>query len=161
MNDQSGRYTRLRYTAVGALATLAVVGAIAGAAALGAESVAKVPARAARASGRVKTPTYPAPDKSQTPRPAVNPQPFLDAIQRLVDDGTISATQGQAVDSAIQTGGIDTQTLASSGFTQAQVEAVQQALGRAKRALAPAAGRGPRTPKEPPPSGTVAPGGGK
>jgi len=108
-----------------------------------------------------KRPMSPASDKTQTPPARVDQQPFLGAIQQLVDDGTISATQGHAVDSEIQTGRIDTHTLASSGFTQAQLQAVQQALGNTKRALAPAAARAPASTKELPPPGTRAPSGRK
>ena len=162
MNDQNGRYARLRYTATGALAALAVVGAIAGTAALAAKPPAKAHAHAALANrGATKTPTSPAGDKTQTPRPPVSDQPFLDAIQRLVDDGTISATQGHTVDNEIQTGTVDTQTLASSGFTRAQLQATQQALSNTKRALAPAVTGGGPTTKDPPPAVTCAPIGGK
>jgi hypothetical protein len=131
VNDRHTRYTRLRYTATGALAALAAVGAIAGTVAL----AAKPHARAAVVS---KTPTSPGPDKTGTPAPPASPQPFLNDIQQLVDTGTITATEGQAVDREIQAGGIDTDTLASSGFTQAQLQAVQQALGNTKRSMAAA-----------------------
>jgi hypothetical protein len=161
VHDQDHRYARIRYAATGALATLGVVGAIAGAAALAAEPSAKAPAHAALANAAAtKRPTSPARDKTQTPPSPVNQQPFVDAIQQLVNDGTISSTQGQAVDSQIQTGRIDTQTLASSGFTQAQLQAVQQALRNTKRALAaPAVAGAPASTKEPPPSGICAPSG--
>jgi hypothetical protein len=76
------------------------------------------------------------PDKTQTPQPPANQQPFLTAIDQLVGNGTISATQGQAVDSQIQQGYIDPSTL--TGFTPTQLQAVQQALANAKQALAPA-----------------------
>jgi hypothetical protein len=77
------------------------------------------------------------PGKTRTPPPAVNHQPFLSAIQQLVDDRTITVTEGQTVDREIQAGRVDTDTLASHGFTQTELQAVQQALGNAKRALAP------------------------
>ena len=136
MNDRTSRSTRLRYTATGALAALAVVGAIAGTGAL----AAKPPQHRAVVAncGATKTPTSPVPDKTQAPHPEANPQAFLSAIQQLVDNGTITATEGQAVDREIQAGRIDTDTLASSGFTPTQLQAVQQALGNAKRALAAA-----------------------
>ena len=57
-------------------------------------------------------------------------------MQRLVDNGTITAAQGQAVDAEIRTGRIDTDTLASAGFTRAQLQALQQALANTKRGLA-------------------------
>jgi hypothetical protein len=79
------------------------------------------------------------PDKAKAPRPAVNPQPFLDAVRQLVDNGTITAAQGQAVDREIQAGTVDTSTLA--GFTSAQLAALQQALGNAKRAIANASSK--------------------
>lgn len=141
MKDQISRRARLRYTATGALAALAVVGAIAGTAALAAKPPAKAPSHAALAKrGAIKTPSSPGPDKTHTPQPPVNQQPFFNAVQQLVDNGTITATQGQALDRQIQSGGLDTDTLA--GFTQTQRQAVEQALGNAKRALASAASGG-------------------
>lgn len=138
MNDQRNRSVRLRYTAAGALAAFAVVGAIAGTAALAAKPSANTHGHAAVASsGATKTPTSPMPNKTDAPQPAVNDQPFLNAIRHLVNDGTITATEGQAVDREITAGRVDTDTLASSGFTQTQLQAVQQALGNTKRALAP------------------------
>jgi hypothetical protein len=135
VNDQKSRSARLRYTATGALAALAAVGAIAGTAALAAKPDAKAPARVAVAKGgATKAPTSPIPNKAQVPGPPVNHQPFFSAVQQLVDHGTITATQGQAVDREIAAGRVDTDTLA--GFTPGQVQAVQQALGNAKRALA-------------------------
>ena len=130
MNDQDVRYARLRYTATGALAALAAAGAIAGTAALAAKPPAKTHGHAAAANGgttktpghaatanggttktpghaatanggTTKTPASPVPDKSHGPQPAVDHQPFLDAIHQLVDNGTITATEGQAVDREI------------------------------------------------------------
>ena len=145
MNEQNDRSARIRHTATGALAALAAVGAIAGTAALAARPPAKPYGRAAVADGgATKTPTCPMPDKAHAPAPAVSVQPFLTATQRLVDTGTITATEGQAVDREILAGRIDTDTLASSGFTQAQLQAVEQALGNTKRALAPTASRTPK-----------------
>ncbi len=139
MNDQNSRSARLRYTATGALAALAAAGAIAGAAALAAKPRANTHGRAALVNGgAAKTPTPGAPGKTDTPPPAVNHQPFLNAIQQLVDNGTITPTEAQAVDREIVAGRVDTDTLASSGFTPTQLQAVQQALGNAKRALEPA-----------------------
>ena len=138
MSDQNRRYARIRHTATGALAALAVVGAIAGTAALAAKPRASAHGHAAVARGAAtKTPTSPVPDKTEARKPAVNHQPFLNAIQQLVNDGTITATEGQAVDREIQAGRVDTDTLTSSGFTPVQLQAVQQALGNTKRALAP------------------------
>jgi hypothetical protein len=77
----------------------------------------------------------PGPGKASPSQPGSD-QPFLAAAQRLVNDGTISATEGQALDREIRGARIDTQTLASSGFTQTQLQAVQQALANTKRALA-------------------------
>ena len=136
MSDRSDISTRLRYTATGALATLAVVGAIAGTAALAAKPAAKAHAHAAVVNGAIsKTPTAPMPVKTQTPQPGSS-QPFLDDVQRLVSDGTITAAEGQVLDGEIQVGRVDTDTLASSGFTQAQLQAVQQTLSATKSAMA-------------------------
>jgi hypothetical protein len=138
VNHQHGRYVRLRYTATGALAALAAVGAIAGAVALAANPGAKPHAHAAVANaGATNTPGSPVPDKTRAPQPGPNPQPlFLNAVQRLVDSGTITVSEGQAVDRETLAGRVDTDTLASSGFTPAQLQAVQQALSTTKRALA-------------------------
>ncbi len=135
MSDQNNRSARLRYTATGALAALAAVAAIAGTAALAANPSTKAHGHAAVANGgsMTKTPTPPVPGKTRTPQPGSS-QPFLIAVQRLVNDGTITATEGQAVDREIQIGRLDTQTL--SGFTQAQLTALQQTLSNTKRALA-------------------------
>jgi hypothetical protein len=140
VNDQSNRSTRLRYTAAGALAALAVVGAIAGTAALAAKPPAHTPRHALVAScNATKTSAPIVKDKTGTPEPKANPQPFLDDIQRLVDNGTITAAEGQAVDREIEAGQVDTDSLLSAGFTQTQLQAVQQALGGTKRGLASAA----------------------
>jgi hypothetical protein len=145
MNDQNGRHARIRYTATGALAALAAIGAIAGASALGAKPHKRSHAHATAANNSTtKTPTSPVPGKSHTPQPGASQQPFFNAVEQLVNNGTISATQGQAVDSQVQQGYIDPSTL--TGFTQAQLQAVDQALGNAKRALAPTVGTN-RTPK--------------
>jgi hypothetical protein len=161
VDHQKGRYARLRYTAAGALAALAAVGAIAGAAALASQPRAKRHGHAAVATGSAtKTPTPPMPGQARTPHPGSD-QPFLTAVQRLVNDGTISATEGQAVDRELRTGTVDTQTLASNGFTASQLQGVNQTLASTKRALAPGATGANSAPKEPPPAGTAAPRGGK
>ena len=135
MNEQNGRSVRLRYAATGALAAFAVVGVIAGTSALAAKPPAK-PHDAAAVANCVatKTPTSGVPDKTGTPSPPPSPQPFLNAVQRLVDNGTITAAEGQAVDREIVAGRIDPETL--HGFTQPQLQAVNHALMNAKRALA-------------------------
>ena len=102
VNDLDNRYARLRHTATGALAALAVVGAVAGTAALAAKPPAKTHGYAAVANGgAIKTPMPPAASKTETPQPAVNHQPFLNAIQQIVDNGTITATEGRDVDREI------------------------------------------------------------
>jgi hypothetical protein len=140
VNDQTSRSARLRYTATGALAALAVVGAIAGTAALAAKPAAKASHHAAlmASCGTAKTPSA-ASNKRDAPQPSPNPQPFLNDIQQLVDSGTITPTEAQVVDREIVSGRIDTDSLTASGFTQTQLQAVQQALGNTKRGLASAA----------------------
>jgi hypothetical protein len=138
VNDQNARYIRLRYTATGALAALAAAGAVAGTVALAAGPPAKTHRHAAVATGSAtKTAPSGVPVKTEAPPPPVDHQPFLDAIQQLVGNGTITATEAQVVDREIVDGRVDTDTLAASGFTPAQLDAVSQALGSAKRALAP------------------------
>jgi hypothetical protein len=140
-NGHTGRYARLRYTATGALAALAAVGLVAGAVALAANPGAKAHGHAAVASApRTKTVTAPLPvkptvHKTGTPQPAVA-RVFLNDVQRLVDAGTITAAEAQVLDGEIQAGRVDTDTLASSGFTANQLQAVQQALTTTKLALA-------------------------
>lgn len=161
MNDPHGRYARLRNTATGAVAALAAVGVIAGTAALAAQPPAKTHGHAAVANGSTtKAPTPPIPGKAHTPQPGSD-RPFVTAVQRLVNDGTISTTEGQALDRQIRAGMLETQTLASSGFTPTQLQAVEQALANTKRALATGATGDPSTAKAPPPTGIGVPGGGK
>jgi hypothetical protein len=141
VNEHDGRYARLRYTATGALAALAAVGAIAGTVALAAKPSAKAPRHAAVANAPgTKTPMAPPPTKSRaqktgTPPPAVA-RPFLDDVQRLENAGTITAAEAQVLDGEIHAGRVDTDTLASSGFTPSQLQAVQQALTSTKLAMA-------------------------
>jgi hypothetical protein len=173
VKDQNGRHMRLRHTATGALATLAAVSAIAGTAALAAKPRANAHGHAAMANGRAtktgpdpyavapaepgKTPGAPVPGKGHAPQPGSS-QPFLDAIQQLVENGTITPTEGQAVDREILVGRVDTDRLAASGFTQTQLQAVQQALVNTKLALAPAAPAAGTGKNKTPQQGTKAPG---
>jgi hypothetical protein len=141
VGDPENRPARLRYTATGALAALAVAGAIAGTVALAdSPPTAKTPGAPVLNKAQVlkKAPVL---NKAQAPRPSASPEPFVGAIHRLVDDGTITATEGQAVDREILTGRVDPDTLASAGFTAAQLQAVQQALATTKLALAASAAR--------------------
>ncbi len=126
------RYVRVRQTAIGALAALAAVGAIAGATALASQPH---PHRAAVRGSKAQSLS----DQGQTrgSRPDPNPQPFLDAVTQLVDNGTITAAQGQIVDDWIQTGRIDTDALVAAGFSQSQADAVGQALRSVKQSMAP------------------------
>jgi hypothetical protein len=145
VNDKPNRSVRLRYTAMGALAALAAVGAVAGTAALAAKPHASAPHRVAVANrARTKSPTAGAPDKTGAPQPSPSPQPFLDDVQRLVDNGTITAAESQVVDREIVAGRIDTDSLTAAGFTDAQLQAVNQALGDTKRGRAAAAHSGSR-----------------
>jgi hypothetical protein len=140
VNDQTRRSARLRYTAAGALASLAVVGAIAGTAALAAKPAARASDHAVVAKhAATKTPGSAVSEKTGTPPPRANPQLFLNDIQSLVRNGTITASEAQTVDREIEAGRVDTDSLQSAGFTPAQLEAVQQALSNTKRGLAHAA----------------------
>jgi hypothetical protein len=67
VNGQNGRYARLRYTATRAFAVLAVVGAIAGTAALAAKPPGKAHAHASLANDvATKTPAPPVPGPGKT-----------------------------------------------------------------------------------------------
>jgi hypothetical protein len=141
VGEHNSRSLRFRYTATGALAALAAVGAIAGTSVLAATPRAKPHGHVAVAGGSpTKTPASPLPGKAQAPQ-AGSSQPFLADAQRLVTNGTITATEGQALDAEILQGRVDSDTLASSGFTRSQLDAVQQALSGTKQALAASAPR--------------------
>jgi hypothetical protein len=133
VSDQDRRHNRLRYSATGALAALAAVGAIMVSGAFGASRHGHHHATAANAP-RSKTPTSPSPAKRHVSQPGSD-QPFLNAIQQLVADGTITSSDAQMIDRQIRAGRIDTDTL--TGLSQSQVQAVEGALDNAKRALAP------------------------
>jgi hypothetical protein len=119
MNDQDSRHARTRHTAVGALAALAAVGAIA----------------AVGATAGTDPPASKPPVRVTGPAQSV-PQALQNAVQQLVNHGTITAAQGQTLDSDIKAGTVHPDQLASQGFTQAQTEAVQQMLRGAKIRLA-------------------------
>ncbi len=148
MNDHSPRYVRVRQTAIGALAALAAVGAIAGAGALASQPHARPHRHQAAVHGSKaqspsdqvhgkSQPSQPGTVKTRGSQPAPNPQPFLDAVTQLVDNGTITAAQGQIVDDQIQTGRVDTDALVAAGFSHSQADAVEQALGSVKQSMAP------------------------
>ena len=85
------------------------------------------------------------------PQAPPSPQPFLAAITQLVANDTITPPQGRVVDSAIQDGTFDPDSLGSSGFTESQIHAIEDALASTKRSLANAApaGTGPGGTKRP------------
>jgi hypothetical protein len=133
MKASSGRYARLRHLAAGAFAALAVVGVIAALTA-----AAKQPPRQARASSADETPT-----KTQTPSPgqkahearAGPEQPFLEDVQRLVGQGTLSAGEGQVLEDEARSGTVESQVLSADGFSPSQLDAVQGQLTVTKEAL--------------------------
>ena len=148
MNEHSPRYVRVRQTAIGALAALVAVSAIAGAGALASQPHARPHRYHAAVHGskaqsatdqvqRYSQPSRAGTVKTRGSPPAPNPQPFLDAVTQLVDHGTITAAQGQIVDGQLQTGRVDTEALVAAGFTHSQADAVQQALGSVKQSMAP------------------------
>jgi hypothetical protein len=140
VNDRDFRYARIRHMATGALAALALVGAIAGATALAAKPGDRTHGHAAVVNcSATKAPPSAAAEKTGAAKPPANPQAFLNDIQQLVANGTITATEARTVDREIIAGKVDTDTLTASGFTGAQLDAVSQALGNTKRALAAAA----------------------
>jgi hypothetical protein len=117
-----------------------VLGAIAGTAALAAKPSAHSPRQALVANCNATKASAPTiKDKAGASEPPANPQPFLDDIQRLVDNGAITTAEGQVVDREIEAGRIDTDSLTAAGFTPDQLQAVQQALSSTKRGLASAA----------------------
>jgi hypothetical protein len=138
MDGQISRYARLRYATTGALAALAAVGAIAGANALAAKSHTAAHRHVTMTSDPSTTAAIPSPVKTgPPPQPPANPQGFLNAVRHLVESGTITAAQGEALDRDIRAGRIEPDTL--SGFTPTQLQAVQEALANVKRVLASSA----------------------
>jgi hypothetical protein len=119
MNDHNGRYTRIRYAAVGALAALAAGGAIA----------------AVSATAGTDPPASKPPVRVTGPAQSVPPA-LQNAVQQLVSNGTITAAQGHTLDSDIKASTVHADQLASQGFTQTQIEAIGQMLTSAKLQLA-------------------------
>ena len=139
MNDQNGRYARLRDTATGALAALAAVCVIAGAAALAPNRAPRH--RACRGGERLKTKT-PTPPCRGSPRAHVRPA-VLTAVS-----GSMKAdpATGQAVDRRIRAGTAN-ERLASSRFTAAHSRPSNSALQHEARTRARSDGS-PRAPEE-------------
>jgi hypothetical protein len=130
------KYIRTRYTATGALAALAAVGAIAGSSALASPHTKKQAHVATSGNGPAKTPVPPTPTKAHTRQPGSD-QPFLNDAQQLVSNGTITSAEGQTLATEIRSGTVDTGTLVSDGFTAAQIQAVQHVLTSTKESLSP------------------------
>lgn len=136
MSHQRDSWIRVRYTATGALAALAAAGAVAGSVALAAGSQANGSKDETTTMGVVtKTPAAPLPTNTQGSEPNSG-QLFLNAVALLVSNGTITAAEGRTLDAEIQTGGVDSEALAASGFTQQQLQVVQQTLGGVKESIA-------------------------
>jgi hypothetical protein len=76
--------------------------------------------------------------------PATNgevPHQFIDAVQALVANGTISQSQADTIEAQVRTGGMDSEQFVQSGLlTQAQMDAVNGALRTVKTGLAQGAG---------------------
>jgi hypothetical protein len=134
MKRMEGRFARTRHAAVGALAALALVGAVAGVAAE-AQTHRQKPAHASAAAGAV-TKTPPGGGKSHEFRPGSD-QPFLAIGRELVADGTITTADGQVLRGQIEAGTVDSGALASAGLTASQIAALEAALTAGKEALAP------------------------
>jgi hypothetical protein len=141
---------RWRAPVIGAVAGLAVAAAIVGQAALADSGSGSAPPANAKRAG--------------APAPGGVPHQFTDAVAQLVQAGTISAAQGQAVDAQIETGSMDPQQMVSRGvLTAAQMAAVNDRLIAVKKSLASQAPP-PGTGKDmaaPAPLNCAAPGSGK
>jgi hypothetical protein len=118
MNDQNGRYARIRYTAAGALVALAAGGAI-----------------AAVDATAVTTPASPKPPVQVTGPAQSVPPALQNAVQQLVNNGTITSAQEQTLDNDIKASNVHADVLASQGFTQTQIAAIGQMLTSAKLQL--------------------------
>jgi hypothetical protein len=119
MNDRTGRSARIRYIAAGALAALAAGGAIAA-----------VDATAGT------TPPPPKPPVQVTGPAQSVPLALQNAVQQLVNNGTITAAQAQTLDSDIKASNVHADVLASQGFTTTQIAAIGQMLTSDKLQLA-------------------------
>lgn len=76
------------------------------------------------------------------PGPGPGPAPFLAAVAQLVQAGTINQTQANVLDAGIRGGSIDDSKLVANGTLSAsQMQAVDARLIAVKRSLAPAADR--------------------
>ncbi len=111
-----------------------------------------------QALGRVKqsmAPSSPATGVAKptdgNPQAPPSPQPFYAAITQLVANRTITPDQGHVADRAIQDDTFDPDSLASTGFTESQIQAIEDTLASTKRSLANAAPAGTG------PSGTTRP----
>jgi hypothetical protein len=126
---------------MGAVAGLAVAASIVGPSAFadnGGGAGAAARARAAKAAGAPPATGAPYGVKQRgTPAPGGVPHQFTDAIAQLVQAGTITAAQGQALDAQIESGSMDPQQMVSRGVLSAsQMAAVNDRLIAIKKSLA-------------------------
>jgi hypothetical protein len=75
------------------------------------------------------------------------------ALERLVSAGTITQAQADAVQAQVEAGSVDPQTLVANGtVSDAQMRAIDEALGQVKRSFADANGAGKPTSSTPEPA---------
>ena len=114
-------WRRWRAPVVGAVAGLAVAAGIVGQAAL------------ADSGGNTAAP---AKVKAGVPAPGGVPHQFTDAVAQLVQAGTITAAQGRALDTQIESGSMDPQAMVREGVVSAaQMQAVNARLIAVKESL--------------------------
>ena len=132
---------RWRAPVTGAVTGLVVAAAIVGQSALASGGGATTPGAAATATtGSANQTASTGPNGSKAPADGPGEAPFLAAVTRMVQAGTINDVQARALDADIHTGRIDTDELVANGtLTSAQAQAVMDRLGAVKRSMAPAA----------------------
>ena len=156
MNDQNGRYARLRYTATGALAALAQSARSPAPPPWPQTRRAKTRGHAAVANG-AQDQDADVPGAGQDPRATAGlDQPFLTAVQQLVNDGTISTTRARPLIARFRPAASIRRRSHRAG-SPTQLQAVEQTLENTKRALAPGVTGAPRTAKHRRPQGPVPP----
>jgi len=133
----SPRSRRWRAPVIGAVAGLAVAGAIVGPAALADNGGGGAAARAKAAGAPPATGAPYGVKQRGTPAPGGVPHQFTDAIAQLVQAGTITAAQGRALDAQIESGSMDPQQMVARGVVSAsQMAAVNDRLISIKKSLA-------------------------
>jgi hypothetical protein len=139
--------SRWRAPVTGAVTGLVVAAGVVGPSALASGGSAATPPAAAKAAAASRAGCPARAGTAKNPNgPSAGPglAPFLAAVARLVQSGTINAAQAHVLDADIRAGSIDPSQLVANGtLSSAQMQAVGDRLAAVKRSFAPA-GQGTR-----------------